>query len=280
MSPNVPHRARRRRKLLILLTLIVIAGLAFAIGNRAASTGPAEGSEFTGPLVAASTQPLGPYLRIGTFNIDGGEGLDGNLDLARTASCMQKLDFIGMEEVHGFIFQQPPNQAITLSKLLHLPGIYVPSEKRWGHETFGNAAFSDLLITHWQRIVLPSKPFHARRNYLLTDAIWQNKAIHFVTTHTDWKIGGEKQFEIVRDVFLNLPTPAILMGDLNTPQSNDLIKNLEKIPGVEESIGKILDPIAGRVDWIFIRGLTTVDAGKVDLKASDHPAYWASVKLK
>jgi endonuclease/exonuclease/phosphatase (EEP) superfamily protein YafD len=128
--------------------------------------------------------------------------------------------------------------------------------------------------------VLPSEPFHAKRNYLVTDAIWHNKPIHFITTHTDWKSGGVKQFEIVRDVFLNLPTPAILMGDLNTPPSDDLIKNLKKKPGVEEAIDKILDPIPGRVDWIFLRGLTTVDANPVELKASDHPAYWASVKSK
>jgi endonuclease/exonuclease/phosphatase family metal-dependent hydrolase len=279
MRSTVPNRNNRLRRLVVLLIIIGLVAVAFAIGNRAVSTGPAEGTEFIG---RPATPPAGPYLRIGTFNIDGGEGLDGKLDLARTASCMQKMDFIGMEEVHGFIFQQPPNQAITLSKLLHLPGIYVPSEKRWGHDSFGNAAFSDLPITRWQRIVLPSEPFHAKRNYLLTDAVWQHKPIHFITTHTDWKVGGEKQFEIVRDVFLSLPTPAILMGDLNTPRSSDLIKNLEKTPGVEEAIGKKLDPIPGRVDWIFIRGLTTDDAGQVQLNppASDHPAYWASVKSK
>jgi endonuclease/exonuclease/phosphatase family metal-dependent hydrolase len=279
MSSTVSCRRKQLKKLIGIFALIALGGLAFGIGNHAVQTGPAEGSEFFGP---PATEPAGPYLRIGTFNIDGGEGLDGKLDLARTAKCMQKLDFIAMQEVHGFIFQQPKNQVLELCQLLHLPGIYVPSEKRWGHETFGNAAFSDLPITHWQRIVLPSEPFHAKRNYLLTDALWHNKPIHFITTHTDWKSGGVKQFEIVRDVFLNLPTPAILMGDLNTPHSDDLIKNLEKTPGVEESIGKKLDPIPGRVDWIFIRGLTTDDAGQVELEppASDHPAYWASVKLK
>ena len=160
------------------------------------------------------------------------------------------------------------------------PHLYVPAEKRWGHETFGNAVFSDLTVKHWQRVVLPSQPFKALRNYLLTEVDWNGVTVHIITTHTDWKPGGVEQFQIVRDLFLNLPKPAILMGDLNTPASNPLIHDLQKTAGVQEAIGKILDPIPGRVDWIFLRGLTTIDAGKVDVKASDHPAYWAQVKLQ
>ena len=276
MESIIPRR--RRGNIAKIFGLLCLAAIVYAIGNHPLSTGPAEGTQFVG---IATTQPAGPFLKIGTFNIDGGEGVeDHRVDLDRTASCMQKLDFIGMNEVHGFVFADPPNQAITLGQCLHMPYLYVPAERQWGHDTFGNAVFSDLPITHWQRVVLPSEPFHAKRNYLLTDAIWNCKPIHFITTHTDWKIGGTEQFTIVRDVFLHLPEPAVLMGDLNTPQSNPLISDLQKTPGVEEAIGRILDKIPGRVDWIFLRGLTTDNAGQVDLKASDHPAYWASVRAK
>lgn len=271
------QRKGRRRIGVALLAVLILGGIGFAFGNRVVSTGDAQGTAFFG---IPATQPTSPYLRVGTFNIDGGQGLDGVVDLARTARCMQKLDFIGMNEVHGFIFEQPPNQAEALSPLLHLPGLWVPAEKRWGHDTFGNAVFSDLPIVHWQRVVLPSEPFRAKRNYLLTEALWRGKPIHFLTTHTDWKSGGVEQFRIVRDLFLSLPTPAILTGDLNTPPSDPLIADLKNRPGVEEAVSQILEQIPQRVDWIFIRGLTTVDAGQVDLKASDHPAYWASVKLK
>jgi endonuclease/exonuclease/phosphatase family metal-dependent hydrolase len=266
----------RRNRWLLLVLLVLIAAVAIVFTSiPPVSTGSAQGTAFIGP---AATQPTGTELGIGTFNIDGGQGLDGVTDLARTARCMQKLDFIGMEEVHGFYVGDPPNQEVILSSLLHLPGLWVPTEKRFGHETFGNAAFSDLPIESWQRIELPSEPHRAKRNYLLTKAIWHGKPLYVITTHTDWKSGGERQFEIVRDAFLKLPTPAILMGDLNTPRTNPLIGNLLKTPGVEEAISQILDPIPGRVDWIFLRGLKTVNAGMVDIKASDHPAYWAAVR--
>jgi len=268
---------KNRRRLTAFAAVVVIIGSALLFADRAVSTGPAEGTEFIG---TPTTQPKGRYLCIGTFNIDGGEGLDGKVDLDRTAKCLQHLNFIGMNEVHGFLWGYPPNQAIPLSQKLQLPFLFVPAEKRLGHETFGNAVFSDLHILHWQRIVLPSKPFKALRNYLLTDADWHGHVVHIITTHTDFKAGGAEQFAIVRDVFLHQPLPAILMGDLNTPLSNPLIAKLQKTPGVEEAIGKILEPIPHRVDWIFLRGLTTVDAGQVDIKASDHPAYWAEVALK
>jgi endonuclease/exonuclease/phosphatase family metal-dependent hydrolase len=269
---------KRPRRFLPLLSFLIFGAILYAIGEHPRSTGPAEGTQFAGR--PATRQAGNQYLLIATFNIDSGQGLDGKTDLTRTARSLQKIDFIGMNEVHGFLWGEPKNQAKALSDILRLPYLYVPVETQWGEETFGNAVFSDLPITRWQRIVLPSHPFMSKRNYLLTDAEWHGKTIHFLTTHTDWKSGGEEQFKIVRDVFLSLPAPAILMGDLNTPPSSPLIQDLKKTPGVEEAIDTQLDKVPGRVDWIFLRGLKTHDAGQVDLKASDHPAYWASVELK
>jgi endonuclease/exonuclease/phosphatase family metal-dependent hydrolase len=273
-----PKFLKRPTRLIPLLSVLILAAIVYAIGDHPRTTGPVEGTHLDG---RPATQQAGSrYLLVATFNIDSGQGTDGQVDLARTAKCLQKIDFIGMNEVHGFLWGEPKNQAESLSDILHLPYLYVPVEKRWGEETFGNAVFSDLPITHWQRIVLPSERLKSKRNYLLTDATWHGKTIHFLTTHTDWKSGGEAQFKIVRDVFLSLPTPAILMGDLNTPASSPLIEDLKKTPGVQEAIDTQLDKIGGRVDWIFLRGLETHNAGKVDIGASDHPAYWASVELK
>jgi endonuclease/exonuclease/phosphatase family metal-dependent hydrolase len=274
----MPRNSKLLRRYSPLLGLLVILTITYLVGDHPVSTGPAEGTKFSGPPATRSASS--DRLMIATFNIDSGKGEDGKVDLARTARCLQMPDFVGMNEVHGFLWGEPKNQAETLSNLLHLPYLWVPVEKRWGQETFGNAAFTDLPVTHWQRVVLPTHRFGAKRNYLLTDVLWHGKTVHILTTHTDWKPGGEEQFKIVRDVFLKLPTPAILMGDLNTPASSELIKGLKATPGVEEAVDQIYDTIPGRVDWIFLRGLHTKDAAPVNLKASDHPAYWASVVLK
>ena len=261
-----------------LISFVFVAAFIYGAGDHPVSTGNAQGNVLDGP--ATTQQASRRYLRIGTFNIDGGQGTDGKIDLDRTARCLQKLDFIGLNEVHGFLWGDTPNQASELSESLHLPYMYAPVERRWGRETFGNAVLSDLAVQSWKRVALPSHLFGAKRNYMLTDVLWNKRHVHFLTTHTDWKSGGVEQFEIVRDVFLSLPEPAVLMGDLNMPPSEPLIQRLKATPGVEEAVDTVMDKVPGRVDWIFLRGLKTQDASPVELHASDHPAYWASVYLK
>jgi endonuclease/exonuclease/phosphatase family metal-dependent hydrolase len=263
----------KKRRLLLLGSLGLIAGIVLASGAVTRSTGPAEGVSIHG---SASTQPSGKYFRIGTFNIDGGVGFDDRLDLDRTAKALQHLNFIGMNEVHGSF---GGNQAEALSAKLRLPYLLVPAEIQWWHESFGNAIFTDLPVERWQRVVLPNELFKARRNYLLTDVKYNGNTVHFLTTHTDWKSGGAEQLKIVSDVFLHLPEPAVLMGDLNAPGHDPQIQNLLKTAGVEEAIDQIMGDMPNRVDWIFLRGLKTIDAGVVDTGASDHPAFWAQVVI-
>jgi endonuclease/exonuclease/phosphatase family metal-dependent hydrolase len=266
---------RRRFLLRILLAAALVISGGFWLG-RAKLTGPAEGTRLNG---TTDVRPSSSSLRIGTFNIDGGYGTDNQFDLDRTARCLQRLDFIGLNEVHGDFTGIAINQAQILSVKLKLPYLFVPAEQRFGNPTFGNAILSDLQITHWQRVVLPSAPFRALRNYLVTDVDWDGRTVHFLTTHVDFKSGGDEQLRIVTQVFMNLPSPAVLMGDLNHTGNSPQIQQLLATPGVEESINSFLGPPEKpRVDWIFLRGFKTIDAGIVDFGASDHPAYWAQIK--
>jgi endonuclease/exonuclease/phosphatase family metal-dependent hydrolase len=270
--------ARRRFRAIVLWIILLIVAAVIWTGAHRTCMPAAEGTAFIG---SPTTQPAGQSLRIGTFNIDGGQGTDGAVNLDRTARCLQRLDFVGLNEVHGSLFGEPRNQARAMSAKLHLPYLWAPVERQWWHESFGNADFTDLPVQHWQRIVLPSETFRACRNYVLTDVDFHGKTIHFLTTHVDFKPGGAEQLRIVSDVFLRLPEPAVLMGDLNSSEKNPQIQKLLKTPGVEDATASFLgEQPPSRVDWIFLRGLKTVDAGVVPVGASDHPAYWAQVQLK
>ena len=269
--------AARRPRLLVPLAVIAVAVGGFQWLGRATSAGPAEGTSLEGVLPPG---PAGDRLRLATFNIDGGQGTDDRVDLGRTAKSLQRMDVIGMQEVHA-TGDGDDNQAAPLGVLLHLPYLYVPAERRWGHDSFGNAFFADLPVRRWERVVLPSTAWHAKRAYLLATLDWHGRTLSVITTHADFKGNGDEQLAIVAAAFLALPEPAVLMGDLNHPASSPQIEQLIATPGVEECYGRVpeLDPVPGRVDWIFVRGLRTVDAGSVNLHASDHPAYWAEVRL-
>jgi endonuclease/exonuclease/phosphatase family metal-dependent hydrolase len=243
------------------------------------SAGPAEGSSFDGPTPKSSA--ANNSLRLATFNIDSGRGTDDVVDLKRTAASLQHIDFIGLNEVRGGdIIGGQPIQTMQIAEFLGLQYLFAPAERRFSGDGFGNAVLTNLPVERWQRVVLPSRRFKALRNYVLTDAGWSGRTVHFLTTHTDWKPGGYEQREQVIKTFLALPEPAVLMGDLNAPQHDPQIERLLTTPNVEEAIDTVLGPEPGRVDWIFVRGFKTLDAGRVDIGASDHPAYWAQVQLK
>ena len=262
----------RRRTVAVLASLVAAGGLGWFL-SLPTSAGPAVGEGLTG----AATRPVGATLRLATLNMDGGEGTDGRVDLARTAKCFQRIDVVALEEVHGFGGDPPTNQAETVGRLLQLPVVFAPAEQRWGHPDFGNALLCDLPVSRWERVVLPSVPLHAKRNYLLATAVWQGRPLNLMVTHVDFKAGGDEQLRRVIARFLELPTPAVLMGDLNHPAKDPQIVKLLATPGVQEAVSSELEPIPGRVDWIFLRGLRAVDAAPVELHASDHPAYWAEV---
>ncbi len=263
---------RLRRWTTVAAVLVSLGGVGWFF-TLPTSAGPASGTSLAGP----ATRPAGSTLRLATLNMDGGEGTDGRVDLVRTASCFQRSDVIALQEVHGFGGDPPTDQAGSLSNLLKLPFVFAPAERRWGHPSFGNALLCDLPVAAWERVVLPNRPLHAKRNYVLATATWHGRPLNLLVTHVDFKAGGDEQLHDVVDRFLSLPTPAVLMGDLNHPATSPEIVELLAKPGVQEAVSTKLEPIRGRVDWIFLRGLRTVDAGQVELHASDHPAYWAEV---
>ena len=270
--------AVRHPRTLIATAVLAIGVATFAWLGRATPAGSADGTTFDGP----SPLPLPPRrtLRVATFNIDGGHGTDGKLDLTRTAKSVQRMDVVAFQEVHAS--SDVDNQAVPLSAQLHLPFLFAPAERRWGHDSFGNAVLTRLPVTAWHRVQLPDRPFAAKRNYVAVDLTWQDRPLHVIATHVDYKANGDQQLAAVVRDFLALPEPAVLLGDLNHPADSPQIRQLIATPGVEECYGRLpdLDPVPGRVDWIFVRGLRTVDAGSVDgLHASDHPAYWAEVAL-
>ena len=91
----------------------------------------------------------------------------------------------------------------------------------------------------------------------------------------------QRQLRQAVDLYLDLPQPAILLGDLNSEAGEPEIRGLAAVPGVIDAVGQKLGPNAPpRIDFVFVRGLRVLDAGLRDLGASDHPLAWAEVTTK
>ncbi len=224
----------------------------------------------------------GRTFRIGTFNIHGGKGTDARCDLKHIAFCLQDLDLVGLNEVHGDWRGLRRNQADALGRRLHMQAFFVPTERRWWHDHFGNGVLTRVALTNVQRIPLLGTQDKKFRNIVLASFRHQGKTVHVVTTHIDRVKDRKCQLQAAVSLFLSLAEPAILMGDLNTTASDPLIRRLLAVPGVNDAAAqgsKICLP-KDRIDWIFTRGLRCVAAEFTSTTASDHPVVWTELEIR
>lgn len=274
--------ANRRLLLAVVLAVGAVAGYA---ASRRSGTGPAAGRDLYGQALRPAEQRT--TLRIATFNIHSGRGINGLRDLSRTAQCLGEicLDVVALQEVRGNRLAGD-NQARYLAERLQMAWLYAPAERRWYWLEFGNALLAAAAVQSWQRIVLPRPSAADHRNAVLATVAHRGRTVNVLATHIHQRDQRQRQAQLqaVAEMFLSLDEPAILLGDLNCTASDPLMRQLLHTPGVEDAVGQALrrkgaQDLPGRVDWIVTRGLRSVDAGIVDHGASDHPLVWAELAL-
>ncbi len=272
-------RGKRKRpwSWVVLALLAISAGIAWHASERV-PTGPAAGTAISGTTIPASSSIR--TIRIGTWNIHGGTGVDDRRDFGRIAACLRELDIAGLNEVHGAWLWQRTDQAELLGRQLQLGWLFAPAVRQWYHYDFGNALLTRLPVSGWQRVPLAESDGDPR-NLLVANIDWGGRTLHVLVTHATRRKTPQRyaQIEAAFAMFMAQTEPAILLGDLNTELSDPRLRQLWATPGV-------IDPVAAsggaenrRIDWIFLRGLKTVRAGMVDQGGSDHPMVWAEVAL-
>jgi len=254
----------------VLLTLVAV-GL-WEIGQRE-QTLPASGTLVVTSANSTSA-PARSSLRLATFNIHSGYGPDGRQDLARTASMLKVFDIVWLNEVHGGW----PDQTVALSELTGLTPLYVPTERRWLRNSFGNALLTRLSIERWVRMPLESHT-PGYRNALLSTVRVNGQTWQILQTHLTRGKDRAAQLQSVLAIFRSLKAPAVLMGDLNTSARDAELADLLKEAGVQDAVGSVHPETGdGRIDWIIVRGARVKDAGVVETGASDHPLHWAELE--
>lgn len=225
----------------------------------------------------------GRRFRLATFNIHGGKGGDRHIDLARTARCLERAQFAALNEVHGTWLWESANQVELIARQVQRDCLFAPTEQRWWHYEFGNAALSALPIRSWQRIPLARHHGKSFRNVVRLTADVDGRPLNLLVTHLDRSNDRERtdQLRAVTGMFLALATPAVLMGDLNTTADDPAIAPLLQTSGVNDPLKPLpAEHSCGRIDWILTRGLRCFDRGATDIGASDHPCYWVDCAIE
>lgn len=215
-------------------------------------------------------------LRIGTYNIHGGVGLDGIRDLNRIATNLQGVDVAGLYEVHSSFFS---NQAYQIADRMELAACFAATERRWWHDHFGNGLLTRVNLKGLVRIPLPGTQGKKFRNAILASVPCGRSTIHILAVHLDRVQDRERQLRIVIQMFLSLEAPAVLMGDLNTRHDDPQLAELLARDDVDDALLSIgVKSAEKRIDWLLMRGLRCEAAELHDNPASDHPAITATVR--
>jgi len=218
-------------------------------------------------------------LRVFSYNIHHGVGLDGKLDLNRIAEVIkkQKPDLVALQEVDKMVPRSGKvDQAAELAKLLGMHHAYGKCIDLDGGE-YGNAILSRHPIQDTMVHKLPG-PGEARA-VLETIIHLQGKKVSFASVHLDWEKDATRlgQVQAMEKVLSLRNHPVIMAGDFNATPDSEPMKLVAKNWIVSQKSGQPLTIPANdpkkEIDYILYRGLIEAKASCLVLDeavASDH----------
>jgi endonuclease/exonuclease/phosphatase family metal-dependent hydrolase len=234
-------------------------------------------------------------LRVLSYNIHHGEGVDGKLNLERIARVIRSVepDLVAVQEVDKNT--RRTGQVDQPAELARLTGMHVAfgANIKYQGGDYGNAVLSRFPIHRHENHLLPLLDEGEQRGVLIVEVVVPNEASPLVlmATHLDHR-RDDKERLASADAINHLASklegrPALLAGDLNdTPDSPTLqrlaahwtLANKKAMPTVP------VDRPARQIDFILYRPAERwkVIATRVldEAVASDHRAIFAELELR
>lgn len=177
--------------------------------------------------------PSNNKLRVLTYNIHHGEGVDGKLDLARIAAVIRSVepDIVALQEVDQNTERTGKiDQPAELSRLTGMDVVFGDNIKLQGG-SYGNAVLSKFPIKRHENHPLPPFDKGERRGLLEVEIeLPHERTLLFFATHLDHQRSPKDRnaaAEIIARRSANLKAqPALLAGDLNDGPSSTTLAML------------------------------------------------------
>jgi endonuclease/exonuclease/phosphatase family metal-dependent hydrolase len=208
-------------------------------------------------------------LRVATFNVHGGRGDDGVLDLTRTAEAVAASGaaLIALQELDRNLARSGRvDQPAELARLTGLPVIFRPTMTRGrGHYGLGIAARGLRLA---RVVALPRVADEEPRIALA--ARW--KGLSVIATHLAWQRSiAARQLRALGRLCDELEPPVVVLGDLNLPRRS-LGPLLERGFTMGPRRGTFKSPVVrSQIDYVLAGpGLSLQTVGTIGNRASDH----------
>jgi endonuclease/exonuclease/phosphatase family metal-dependent hydrolase len=247
------------------------------------------------PLLARHAIPHETPVRVMSYNIHHGEGIDGKLDLERIAKLIieARVDVVGLQEVDRGV--ERTGRRDLPAELARLTGLAVVFERNIFHQggEYGNAVLSRFPVkrsrnTHYAML----RPGEQRGLQQLVLEIG-GRDVLFLNTHLDFRPDHSERLlnvdEIKAAIAAAGPMPVILVGDLNTLPASPPHQKLEGFLTDAWTVAgqgpgftiPVLKP-SKRIDYIFV-SRETVEPVKMEVLhsiASDHLPIVAELRIR
>lgn len=270
----------RRRTALFVCILASLATLLFAVSPARLSTASASGKK---------------SLRVMTYNIHVGVGMDKKLDLERIANVIrhEQPDLVGLQEVdRGVKRTELRDEILELAKLTSMNYAFAHNLDYQSGQ-YGVAILSRFPIHKIDHRKYENLREAERRGMLRVEIKLDSRIVNFVTTHLDYQYEDGRVFETEQMLkFLqSVKGPLIIVGDFNDEPSGAAYKlMLPKFQDAwiaakvkEVGLSYPADKPAKRIDHIFTRRSDRIRAKQawtVSTLASDHLPVVAELEIR
>lgn len=248
------------------------------------------------PLVARASHVSGKTrLRVMTYNIHVGVGMDKKLDLARIASVINgvRADLVGLQEVdRGAERTQRIDEIAELARLTNMEYAFARNLRFQGG-WYGVAVLSRFPILATDHRLYANRREAERRGFIRVEVDAGGQKIDFVTTHLDYKYDDGRLFETQQllKAIETVNAPLIVAGDFNDEPAGSAYKLMQtrfadcwmQMTDSERGLTYPADRPVKRIDYIFHTRddrVHTRRAWTVSTLASDHLPLVADLEIE
>jgi endonuclease/exonuclease/phosphatase family metal-dependent hydrolase len=234
-------------------------------------------------------------LRVMTYNVHVGVGMDKKLDLQRIADVInrEQPDLVGLQEVdRGVKRTEGKDEIAELATMTQMHFAFAPNLDYQGGK-YGVAILSRQPLKSTMHTMFQNKREAERRGMLKVEVDVDGKMVSFVTTHLDYQFEDGRLFETEQLLkFLeDVKGPLIVVADLNDVPEGSAYKLMDTLfddawiasRARGDGFSYPADKPVKRIDHIFYRPANRLRAKKawvVETLASDHVPVVAEIELK
>lgn len=225
-------------------------------------------------------------LRVMTYNIHHGEGLDGKLDLSRIAELInrERADIVALQEVDKGVRRTAGRDIpAELAALTGLTAVFSNNFPFQGGE-YGNAVLTRFPIKRWNNHHYKMLRAGEQRGVLTLRLDVHGRDVVLMNTHIDFRGGDAERWQNIGEIeslAAELGGAAlILCGDFNDTPGSRVHQRLSETftdswatVGVGDGFGFPADKPVKRIDYIWVcktGSLKPINAWLTPSDASDH----------